>query len=212
MESRLLAREKETGGIMLMGVSRGEHGSWFVLRTAGRSTLVLAKTLEEDGFEVWTPVKRETIRVPRMNVRREIVLPLLPSFVFVRAKHLVDLLELAQMIEKPRRGPGGQRPAHRDFRVFHYLDQIPMIADRDLDPMRQREAEAVPKKRAARFERGASVRVKSGAFEGLKGKVERSKSGYALVIFDDWKRPAKIPTFLLTEDEAIMASYAAKAA
>jgi transcription antitermination factor NusG len=180
---------------------------WFILRTAGRSTLLLAKTLAEDGFEVWTPARKQTIRVPRMNVRREIVLPLLPSFVFVRAPHLVDLLELAQLEEKPRRAPRTSsdrrsQPAHRGFSVFHHLDRIPMIADRHLEPLRSKEIEAVPKKDAPRFDHGANVRVNSGAFEGLKGRVERCKSGYALVIFTDFKRPVNIPTFLLSEIEA----------
>jgi transcription antitermination factor NusG len=184
---------------------------WFILRTAGRSTLLLAKTLAEDGFEVWTPARKQTIRVPRMNVRREIVLPLLPSFVFVRAAHLVDLLELAQLEEKPRRSPRTSsdrhsQPAHRGFSVFHHLDRIPMIADRHLEPLRSKEIEAVPKKDAPRFDHGANVRVNSGAFEGLKGRVERCKSGYALVIFTDFKRPVKIPTFLLRESEAVSAA------
>ena len=74
---------------------------WFILRTAGRSTLSLAKTLAEDGFEVWTPARMQVIRVPRMNVRREVRLPLLPSFVFVRAPHLHDLLELASIGQAP---------------------------------------------------------------------------------------------------------------
>ena len=175
---------------------------WFILRTAGRSTLPLARTLGEDGFDVWTPESKLLIQVPRMNVRREVKLPMLPSFVFARAAHLVDLLELAQMPVKPRRGEGWGRPAHRGFSVFHYQDQIPMIGDQHLEPLRTKEAEAVPRKAGPSFERGRTVRVGSGAFHGLIGKVERCKSGYALVIFTDWARPVKIPTFLLREDEA----------
>ena len=64
----------------------------------------------------------------------------------------------------------------------------------------------LPRKDSPEFRKGAEVRVKSGAFEGLRGKVERCQSGYALVIFTDFKRPAKIPTFLLSEDEAISRS------
>lgn len=190
---------------MLMG--QGDD-TWFILRTSGRSTLSLAETLGQDGFEVWTPVKRQRIQVKRTKQVKEVRLPLLPSFVFAKARHLVDLLELANMVEKPRRDPNGgrqSRPAHRDFSVFRYLDRIPMIADRDLEPIRGKEADAAPKKAGPRFDRGTKVRVGSGAFEGLKGKVERCKSGYAIVIFDDWKRPAKIPTWLLNEDEAISA-------
>ena len=198
---------------MLMAKREGD--SWFILRTAGRSTLSLAASLAEDGFEVWTPVRTERIRIPRKNVNREVRLPLLPSFVFARARHLVELLELASMTEKPRRGAErgrSSRPAHRAFSVFHYLDQIPMIADRHLEPLRQKELALVPKKDGPRFDRGARVRVGSGAFEGLKGRVERCKSGYALVIFDDFKNPAKIPTFLLREDQVLTPVNAAKAA
>src|SRR5690349_1505796 len=186
---------------------------WFILRTAGRSTLSLAASLCEDGFEVWTPIRTQRIRVPRMNVKRDVKLPLLPSFVFARAPHLVDLLELASMVEKPRRDPNGgrsSRPAHRDFSVFHHLDRIPMIEDRHLEPLRTKELEIIPKRDAPRFDRGASVRVGSGAFQGLKGRVERCKSGYALVIFNDWRRPVNIPTWLLREDEAIIATSVAK--
>lgn len=188
----------------------GGGGNWFILRASGKSTLLLAKTLEEDGFGVWTPAKTLLVRVPRMNVKREVRLPLLPSFLFAKAEHLVDLLELSNMEERPRRGSGGKRPAHRPFSVFHYLDSIPMIADRDLEPLRSKEIEAIPKKGSPRFDRGTPVRVNEGAFQGLKGRVERCKSGYALVIFDDWKRPAKIPTFLLREDEAINAAKPAQ--
>lgn len=184
---------------------------WFILRTAGRSTLPLAKSLAEDGFEVWTPIATQLVRVPRMNVRREIKLPMLPSFVFVRARHLPDLLQLARMPERPRRGAGGQRPAHRSFSVFHYLDSIPLIHDGHLEPLRLKERESVPKSIRPSFSRGANVRVTNGAFQGLKGKVERSKSGYAVVIFSDWNRPVKIPTFLLAEDAAF-SSNVAKAA
>jgi transcription antitermination factor NusG len=179
----------------------GEEG-WLVLRTAGRSTLVLAKTLCEDGFEAWTPSRTQMIRVPRMNVRREIKLPLLPSFVFVRSRHLADVLDIANMADKPRRGTGWGRPAHRDFSVFRHLDRIPIIEDRHLEPLRTKEREIIPKKDTPRFDRGAKVRVNSGAFEGLKGKVERCKSGYALVLFTDYSRPVNIPTWLLRESEA----------
>lgn len=189
--------------------------SWFILRTAGRSTLVLARTLAEDGFDVWTPSRTHRIRIPRANVKRDVKLPLLPSFIFVRSRHLEELLHLASLTDKPRRDPNGgrnSRSAHRDFTVFHYLDRIPMIADRSLEPLRQKERELIPRKEAPQFKQGAKVRVGSGAFEGLKGRVERCKSGYALVIFDDWRHPSKIPTWLLSEDEALSCVPAARAA
>jgi transcription antitermination factor NusG len=185
---------------------------WFILRTAGRSTLPLAKTLAEDGFEVWTPVRTQTIRVPRMNVRREVKLPLLPSFVFVRAPHLCELLELANMAEKPRRGTGWGRPAHRDFSVFHYLDRIPILPDIHLEPLRYAERKAIPRKDAPRFDRGAKVRANAGVFEGMHGKVERCRSGKAIIVFEGGSKRWEIPTFLLSETEAICPPTVARAA
>lgn len=188
---------------------------WFILRTAGRSTLKLADTLNEDGYECWTPARTQIIRIPSRNVRREVKLPLLPSFVFARSVHLPELLRLARMPVKPRRHvPDEDRtqPAHRDFSVFHYLDQIPMIIDRHLDPLRLKEAEAVPRSLAPQFATGDQVRVKSGAFQGLHGRVEQYKSGYAVVLFTDWRRPAKIPAWLLSEDRAVSVHVAQRAA
>jgi transcription antitermination factor NusG len=185
---------------------------WFILRTAGKSTLLLAKTLEEDGFECWTPIRTQTIRVPRMNVRREVKLPLLPSFVFVRSRHLVDLLHLANMDEKPRRGTGWGKPAHKDFSVFHSLDTIPIIPDFQLDPLRLSERMAIPKKDAPRFDRGSRVRANGGVFEGMRGKVERCRSGKAIVVFEGGSKRWEIPTFLLSQTDALSPTYVARAA
>jgi transcription antitermination factor NusG len=186
---------------MLMG--RETAGDWFILRTAGRSTLPLASSLAEDGFEVWTPVRTMRVRVPRKNVRREVRLPMLPSYVFVRARHLNDLLDLSHMEERPRRC-GGRKPAHRSFSIFRFLDQIQMVADASLDQLRLEERRAIPRTLGPKFVRDQIVRVGSGPFEGLRGRVERHESGYVLVIFEDGKRRVKIPTFLLHEDNALI--------
>jgi transcription antitermination factor NusG len=185
---------------------------WFILRCAGRSTLSLAKTLADDGFEVWTPARVQRIRVPRKNVRREVRLPMLPSYIFVRAQHLDDLLELSHMDERPRRC-GGRKPAHRSFSVFRFLDRVQMVADKSLEQLRLEERRAIPRTLGPKFVRNQPVRVGSGPFEGLKGRVERHESGHVLVIFEGGKRRVKIPTFLLEEDQAIIApASVAKAA
>jgi transcription antitermination factor NusG len=197
-------------------MSRDEQSGWFILRCAGRSTLVLAASLAEDGFEVWTPVRVARIRVPRKNVNREVKLPLLAAFVFVRALHLHDLLELEHMPVKPRRLPKDRerhsRPAHRPFSIFRHNDRIAFIEDRDLEPLRVGEIRAVPKRQARRFDRGERVRANGGVFQGMRGKVERSERGYALVIFEGGSKRWKIPTFLLDEDQAFNGAEHAKAA
>lgn len=173
---------------------------WCVLRTAGRTTLKLAETLAEDGFEVWTPAETKTLRIPRANVRRQITLPIMPSYLFARVKHLVDLLELAAMPVKPRRVRN--QPSHADFSVMHYHDTIPLIAERHLEGLRTIEAKRAPRKKSARLPAGVSVKVKTegGSFAGMEGKVERSDETYSLVCFSDRIR-VKISTSLLQSDD-----------
>jgi hypothetical protein len=156
-----------------------------------------------------------------LNVKREVKLPLLPSFIFAKAMHLHDLLELAQMAEKPRRDPHGgrsSRPAHRDFSVMHAFGTIPLIHDWKLDPLREEEAALLPKtivrkNHGPHFNPGTTVGVTSGVYQGLKGRVQRCRSGYALIIFDGDGKRTQIPTFLLAEDEAnVVPASVAKAA
>lgn len=172
------------------------QGDWVILRTSGRHTMRLAASLSEDGFEAWTPVETKRIRIPRMNVRRDIALPLMPSYVFVKAHHLIDLIQLAIMPFKPRRSKG--QPAHVDFSVMRYHDSIPTIGDQQLNELRKLEAKLTPRKKAQRFSNGVEVRVKveGGSFAGMQGKVERSDEGMTLVCFDG-RLSVRIATCLL---------------
>lgn len=175
--------------------------SWIILRTRGRSTLSLAETLSEDGYESWTPVETRTIRIPRANVRRTVRLPIMPSYVFARSEHLIDLIQLAAMEFKPRRQ--ANKPAHSDFSVMRYHDNIPIIADGHLQSLRKIEARRTPRQRAERtFATGITVRIKveGGSFAGMKGRVERSDHDTSLVCFDE-RLTVRISTSLLSLDE-----------
>jgi transcription antitermination factor NusG len=173
----------------------GEIG-WCVLRTASRHTMRLAETLAADGYEVWTPVEVRTIRIPRKNVKREVRLPIMPSYVFARVGHLFDLLLLADIPVKPRRNAG----AHADFSVMRSCGQLPIIPDAHLTALRQIEIRRTPRKKADRtFIPGVSVKVGGGSFGGMVGRVERSNRGHTLVLFND-RYSVKIPTLLLKED------------
>ena len=177
---------------------------WVILRTKGRCTMRLAETLSEDGFEAWTPVETRNIRIPRANVRRTVRLPIMPSYVFVRAEHLIDMIQLAAMKPKPRRQTRREepKPAHADFSVMHYNESIPVIADVTLEGLRYIEAKRTPRAKAAPLTPGLSVRVKQegGSFAGMKGRVERSDEGTTLVCFDS-RLTVKISTFLLSLDD-----------
>lgn len=173
---------------------------WLILRTSGRQTLRLAETLAQDGFEVWTPIEHRTIRIPRKNVRRPITLPIMPSYVFARAHHLFDLLDMAALNFKPRRQ--ANQPAHADFSVMHYNDRIPVISEPQLHSLRRLESKLKPKVKANRtYAEGVDVRVKieGGSFAGMKGVVRKSDHGLTLVCFDN-RLEVKINTSLLEEN------------
>lgn len=176
-------------------------GDWCILRTAGRTTLSLAASLAEDGFEVWTPVETVTKRVPRMNARRTIRQAILPTYVFARAAHLVDLLQLAAMPVKPRRGKGLLQPAHGAFTVLHAFGKIPMVADRHFAELRNLEARRTPTEKAGKaLTVGIGVRIKGGAAQGMKGTVERSTRAHTVVCINE-RYTVKIATCLLDPDE-----------
>lgn len=162
---------------------------WCILRCSGRNTLPLAESLGKAGFEVWTPSAIQ--RLPRKRAERPA--PLLPSYVFARSGALEQLLELST--------PDGPLNQHPSFRVFHYLDRIPVIADRDLDALRQSEARRVKRRQYAHraYSRGDVVQINEGAFAGMSGIVQRSNGKYALVMFG--RVPVNVATFLLHPGE-----------
>ena len=165
---------------------------WIILRTSGRRTLPLAASLAEDGYEAWTPA--ETKRAPRSRARYRV--PMMPTFVFARSQHLVDLLQLAEMPVKPRRGKRLRQPAHEDFSVFHYYDRIPIVDDAELDNLRRLEARSTPPPIVEPYRRGQSVVVTQGVACGLGGQVVRSDGESTLVCFGGHMR-MKISTFIL---------------
>lgn len=175
----------------------GVFDGWCILRTSPRHTLRLTATLAEDGYEVWTPTETRRVRVPRMNVRRDVELPLMPSYIFARAGQIIDLIQLADMPVKPRRGL--RKPAHDGFRVMRCFGGIPTVSDADLKELRRIEARRTPVRKAARtFRKGAGVRVEGGSFGGMAGIVERGDRTHTLVCFND-RYVVKIPTCFLNE-------------
>jgi hypothetical protein len=177
---------------------------WCILRTSGRSTLGLAESLAKDGYDVWTPVETKRVRIPRANARREVRLPIMPTYIFARVAHLVDMLQLAAMPVKPRRGAGLMDPAHANFSVLHAFGRIPLVADRHLTDLRRIEAKRTPIKRAAySFPLDASTRVKEGIFGGMTGVVVRSTPAATVLRFNGGF-PVEIPTTMLELDEVVV--------
>jgi hypothetical protein len=157
---------------------------------------------------VWTPRETRTIRKPRANVRREVTMPIMPSYVFARSEHLVDLLQMSKKDVKPRRGSGWGKPAHAAFRVMRHGDSIPVIADHHLQELRRIERKAeIDRLRMMKgepFRAGVSVRVKDGshdAWSGMVGRIVTSGTGTSKVVFYGGKIEVTIRTSLLSVDE-----------
>jgi transcription antitermination factor NusG len=179
-------------------------GDWCILRCSGRHTMGLAESLAKDGFDVWTPIETVTIRAGRSRKRVEQRRPIMPSYVFARAGNLVDLLQLAAMPLKPRRGAGLREAAHASFSVLHAFGRIPLVADRHLVELRRLEAKRTPIKRAAySFPRNAQTRVNGGAFGGLVGVVVRSTPTKTVLALEG-SFTVEIPTTMLEVSEGML--------
>lgn len=168
-------------------------GRWCILRTSPGRTLGLMAALAAAGFEAWTPRQTQTRRRPRSKITVELEVPIAPTFVFVRAAHVRDLAAAEAALVNP----------FPVFSIFRHGGRIPLIADGEVDGLRQAEGRAQllsrRKKRRA-YVMGQRVRVGDGAFAGLTGTVEKGGDKFAIVGFGSTFR-MRIATWLLSPDD-----------
>jgi len=115
-------------------------GRWCILRTSGAQTLPLADYLVRVGIEAWTPRRtfRRVLQAGKKGERKiDVPAPILPTFVFARAAHLVALAKLAADSTFP----------HPAFSIFRHLDRHgqgrhPLVADGSVQGLRDAEAAA----------------------------------------------------------------------
>lgn len=182
-------------------------GAWCILRMGSAQTISVATALRSAGFEVWTPVERTIRRTPISRTRFEKEHALMPSYVFAHVRHIVDLARLAMM-------PG---PDHPRFTMFKHQGGFPLIADCELDALRQfeqRRHDVFEKQRRKGlkgpvFERGQEVRVPEGGFAGLTGVVQDQQGQYTLVSFAEFHKPIKIASILLADEKVSTEQQAA---
>lgn len=160
---------------------------WCILRCKGANTLRLAASLHAEGFEVWTPAEEIGKRERQRRGKRRDTVPVMPTYVFARARHLPELIAESAAFASP----------HPDFGVFHYYGQIPLIADETLDPLRVAERRGTPLEKVARFTQGERVRCAEAGFQGLSGVVETTKGQFTLVCFPGFSLPIKVRSLLL---------------
>lgn len=206
---------------------------WCILRCSGRHTMGLAESLAKDGFEVWTPIETVRIRVPRMNAKREVRLPIMPSYVFARARHLIDMLEMSGVNARAlMRKASGHTPrdvkigdtipfdaamlkaiiaakAHPSFTVVRTGEKLEMVEERHLKRLRELEQRRTPLLKASEpLQIGIGVKLTRGGFQGMAGKVERSDCKHTIVSIND-RYTVKIATSLLDLNELCTADIPA---
>jgi transcription antitermination factor NusG len=163
---------------------------WIVLETRAQKTLALADSLRVAGYEVWAPVRAVKKRLPRSNVKREIVVSMLPRYVFARGSQIFDLFaEAANPIAN-----------HPQFRVAKWAGIVPRIPDRDFEAMRRNERRNRPEKAARMFRQDDRVKTPEGPFAGLPGVVKSGRRRWTMVLFPNFPIAVKIDTSLLVED------------
>ncbi|MBP8233109.1 MAG: hypothetical protein KAY22_12450 [Rhizorhabdus sp.] len=144
------------------------------------------------GYEAWTPCATQTRKRPRSNLSVERDVPIAPTFVFVRAVHLRDLIIAEASPINP----------YPDFSLFRHAGRVPLVGDGEVEGLRHAEERArvqARRKRRRRLHMGQRVSIGEGAFAGLSGTVETTGDAFVLVAFGQTFR-MKIATSLLTAD------------
>jgi transcription antitermination factor NusG len=185
----------------------GKDDRWCILRCSNVKTLELAASLTEAGFEAWSPV--ETVQPPAKGGGKpeRVLEALMPSYVFARASHIIELAELVRSPSLQFRvwDPESRRMVtrgHPTFRFMRKLDgEIATTPDRTLNALRLVERKRKPRGKVKPVAIGATVRLDEGGFAGLTGTVESIEGKFALVAFPGLPMAVKIAMWMLQEQE-----------
>lgn len=189
---------------------------WLILRCSGCKTLDLVASLNDAGFEAWSPV--ETVRVLKADRRKlavdkftEVRKPLLGGYVFARADRLQDLLELSHSPSLNYRVWDSAlrrmvTRGHPYFTMFRDLGEIATVPAEQLEPLRAIERRRKPRGIVKAVAPGTAVRLSEGGFAGMDGIVDSVRGKQAMVVFADFPFPVEIPCWLLNEQLDVRAS------
>lgn len=164
---------------MVRGIERlGDMDDrWCILRTGGARTLPLATALTAAGFDAWTPTKMVKRRVCRTRKAKEAQpAAIMPTFVFVRARHLPDLLRILCLPSNP----------YPSFSLFRYLGDVVRVRDSEVERLRVVERRALPRAQRRTYQPGAAVRLAEGPYAGMPGVVQSSNGRRTMIAFGGW--------------------------
>jgi transcription antitermination factor NusG len=184
-------------------------GSWCILRMASADTLRVLRMLKLFGMEVWTPVEKRLGRMPKTRARFDKEFALMPSYIFAHVEHMDQLLRMAMV-------PTAGVPR---FSMFQHNGGIPLVADYQLDALRQFEGdrERVFTKARRRGVKGpvlgigSEVKLPDGPFAGFTGIVEGQQGQFTLVSTTIFGKEVeiKVASLLLANEGENISSQAA---
>lgn len=160
-------------------------GDWWVsLRCAGSKTTRLVERLQDKGIAAWTPVKLVNRRVPRKQVKQKVIVPMLPSYVFIPSVSLGLAMEYADIRQCP------------EFSPMIFMGRLAQFRGEQLLPMRilYDDAPSIEEKFP---DPGCYVTLRFGAFSGLKGIVRGRVKQQSLVEMVGSSMVIKISPFFL---------------
>jgi transcription antitermination factor NusG len=145
-----------------------DRPQWYVLYTSARHEKKVAELLGNRRVNSYLPLYRSVRRW--RDRRKEIELPLFPSYVFVR----IALRSRLQVLTVPG-----------VVRLVTFDGKPASIADSEVDALRQGLSSARGIKPHPYLKVGKRVRVQSGPFAGMNGILVRRKKKYRLVLSID---------------------------
>lgn len=163
---------------------------WLVARCGSGKTMRLVDGLNSAGVSAWTPMLSRIRRLPRSPSVGPVMVPILPSFVFVLERQGVFASDLAERRQVP------------SFSWMRFIRKIVCVSDGDLSPMRGMhllETSLKPDAPAL----GQEVAFCSGGFEGMTGVVLKVGAKDCLVLINGGRGiKVSVPPFLLRWDRA----------
>lgn len=178
---------------MGQGNSGQSVSDWCILRMSGSATLALVTSLQDAGMDVWTPTEHIKRRVPRSKSAEHRIVPLAPTYAFVRRPHLADLQRIERMDGSP----------HPRFSIFRYYGETVFVRHRELCSLRAQQQDsyrsslpasgrAPGKARGIAYDVGDEVTFTTGSFTGFKGFVDVSDGLTTTVIISLFGRAQEV--------------------
>jgi len=153
------------------------HTAWAVVNTHPHREHIALENLWRQDFVSYCPMIRKRIRSARRA--QEVLRPLFPSYVFVRAADAPQW--------RPILSTYGVRT------MVRFGDQLSLLDNRFIESLRAREVDGAIVKPDRPFAVGQEVRMAGGPFDGLVAKIiETREKDRLIVLLNMLNQPVRV--------------------